>query len=157
MVADKCEKATELGVVKELPIAPKISAEIGLFFDHDFPVEQVTEIMGLHPDETSQKSLTQINPITGHQNVGYWIHRIVTAYSFDCAAILLCIEKLLIEHAEDICKIKSQYDLESIMVRIYIYVEEEDEYPSIRLHPHLLNLLSNINASFDIVIENNYE
>lgn len=152
MITDK----TELYIQKCLPPAPKISAEIGLYFNYDFPVECLSKTIGLNPSEAQIPSLTRINPISGRHNSGYWIYHIGEDTSYDCKALFQSIEKLLSENVDNFTSAIRQYHPECILLRLYVDVEDENEYPSIRLHSDLLNLLAKIQASFDIVIENNY-
>ena len=140
----------------EKPIPPTIYAEISLCFDCDFPMDSLNDIIGLKATETKRKSETKINSITHNPNPGYWLYRTEEFTSFNCDLILDTLNALLSAHAEGLSQAVQQHKPSDLFVFIYVLVQQEGEYPAIRLNPQILSTLSSLNAIVDIIVEDEY-
>ncbi len=49
-----------------------IMGEFTLYFDNEYDVYQITEILGIHPTSCKRRSETRKNPLSGEKNEGYW-------------------------------------------------------------------------------------
>lgn len=136
-----------------LPIPPILFAEIVLLFDHDFPIEQIDTLLGLHPSESKRQSQTRVNPLTKKNNPGFWVYRTKTVSSFDLRPLLQEIDNFLIEHASELHHIIQLYSPCCVLLRYRVSVRQENEYPVIRFNPEMLQRISSLNASIDIDIE----
>ena len=137
-----------------MPIPPKLLSELIFFFDYDFPLEQIDEIVGLKATESKRFSQTRINPITKIHNSGYWLLQTETISSYNIGSLLQIIEDLLSKFSSGWNQIIQQYRPSCFMLRIRILVQQEDEFPGIRFEPEFLQYLSLFNITIDIEIEN---
>lgn len=63
---------------------------------------------------------------------------------------------LLVTHTAEFEKVIQRYTPCELFVRIYVAVQQEGEFPAIRIDPVLLSTLSSLNAYIDIIVENDY-
>ena len=138
------------------PIPPTLFAEITLLFDHDFPVEHINGLLGLDPTESLRQSQTRTNPITGKNNPGFWLFKTKEISSFDVEPLLLMIERFLVTHSSGLHQVIQQYSPCCFILSIRVLIHQEEEYPAIRFNPGLLQLLSSMNVTIDIEVENDY-
>lgn len=143
-------------IVTPIPVAPIISARIHLCFDCDFPMDSLNELIGLQAAEMKRQSKTRINPLTHKQNPGYWSYYTERVSSFDCAPFFSSLNRMLMAHAQGLRQAIEQHQPGEIYICIQVLVQQEDEYPSIRLSPQLLSTISSLNAFLDIIVENDY-
>lgn len=139
-----------------LPTPPNLFAEIVLLFDHDFPIEQVNARLGLNPTESKRQFQTRINPMTQEKNPGFWLFQTEVISSFDIKPLLQMIDNFLSAHSTGLHEVIQQYSPSCFILRIRVLVQQEDEYPSIRLDPEILQRLSSFNASIEIDVDNDF-
>lgn len=138
------------------PIAPVVYAEISVCFDCDFPMDSLNELIGLQAAEMKRQSETRVNPLTHEQNPGYWSYNTERFSSFDCEQFFSSLNQLLMKHAQGFRQAIEQHPPGGLYIFIYVAVQQEDQYPAIRLSPQLLSTISSLNAFLDIVVENDY-
>lgn len=141
----------------DLPVPPVIYAEIVLCFDYDFPVSVLNGILGIQATGLKRQCETRINPITHLPNPGYWEYRTKEFSSFDCDPLFALLQDLLSELTSNLEQVFVQYLPSDFFVRIYVEVQQENEFPAIRVTPQLLSTMTALNASLDIIVEGDYE
>lgn len=143
-------------VVPSVPMKPVIFARICLCFDCDFQMDSLNDLIGLQATDVKLQSETRINPLTHKQNPGYWAYYTKRFSTFDCAPFLMSLNQLLISHAQGFRRALEQHQPGEIYIYIRVLVQQEDQYPSIRLTPQLLSTVLSLNAFLDIIVENDY-
>lgn len=139
-----------------IPFAPTLFTEICFCFDYDFHIDELDEIFNLHPTDSLRFSQTRINPISQKHNYGYWLIRSSCKSCFDCESLLGEVEIFIKNNALSFQKMIRDYRPCYSMLRIIVQVNQENEYPVIRINPEMSSLLSSIGMSIDIDIENSY-
>lgn len=67
---------------------PAMLGEPCLFFEHDFPIQEVSEILGVHATNCGRQNDMKINPITGKKNPGYWEYSTPKTQGYDCDCVI---------------------------------------------------------------------
>lgn len=149
--------ASEISIDQsQLATPPILYAEITLCFDCNLPVDSLNDIIGLQAIRAMRRQDTRINPFTKRHNPGYWSYRTKRFSSFDCEELFALVSGLLVTHTAEFEKVIRQYTPCELFVRIYVAVQQEGEFPAIRIDPVLLSTLSSLNAYIDIIVENDY-
>ena len=138
----------------DIQTMPNVYGEIVLLFDKDFSMHQVDLLIGASATESLRKSETLLNPITAQHNPGYWIYRTKNFSTYTIKPILDEMQKFILEHSLE--RVKQLLSASSLILRIRILVQNEDDYPSIRFTPEFLQLCSEWNATIDVDVDNNH-
>ena len=138
------------------PLPPIMFAEIDFCFDCEFDTEFLNGVLQLEATETMQRNNTRINPITGCPNPGYWTYRTQEFVSFDCTQFFSLISDLLANHSFGFSKVIDHYTDCEIYLRIYFLIQQEGQFPAIRITPQILHMFSTQNMTVDIIVDNDY-
>ena len=141
------------------PVPPTVYGEITLCFAQDFPVESLDSIIGLPASRSQSLHDTRINPVTKQHNPGYWSYRTKaqSAKGFDCTPLFDSLAELISTHEAGLRQTFTQYGPYDFIVRIYIDVQEQGEYPAIAFPPLFLKQLSELAATLEVIVTDCYE
>lgn len=140
-------------ILDPLPIPPVIFAELTFCFEHELPIEELDEVMGLQAFEAVPYQKTRISPITKQKNPGYWTFRTKSIQTFNCDEIFSLVENLVSVHCNGIKNALTKYSMSEFLVTIYITSQQKGDYPSIRISPERMTFFSTWNICLDIIID----
>lgn len=76
--------------------------------------------------------------------------------TFDGDTVQQTMHSFVAEHECALRQVSEQFQSCTVFFTIYVAVHQDGEYPSIRLKPYFLQDACQLNASVDIVLDNDY-
>lgn len=133
---------------------PTVYGEICLCFDWDFPIEEISDMLGVQPARCGRRAEMWINPLNGERNPGFWEWSTekITADDFSCDEIMEKMHDFISCHQDGLVKVVREYSGE-VFLRLYIEAHDRDGFPGIRLTQPILNDAVMLGASIDIGAE----
>lgn len=141
------------------PIPPNVYGEIVLCFDCNKPINSLNDIIGIPAQDVKRLQDTRINPITKRHNPGYWVYRtkVFSCPDYDCEPLFMLLNDLLTMHMEGLKKAMHQYAPCDVFIRIYADIQQQGEYPAIRLSSALLSTIVSLDACIDVIIADDFD
>ena len=141
------------------PMPPNVYGEIVLCFDCNRPVDALNGMIGIPARDAKRLQDTRINPITKRRNPGYWRYRtkVFSCPDFDCEPLFALLNDLLTAHMEGLKSAMQQYAPCDAFVRVYAELQQQGDYPAIRLSPELLSAIASLKAYVDVIITDAFE
>ena len=138
------------------PLPPTVWGELSLCFDVDFPIDTVSSILGVQPTEAKRQRACRWNAYAGTQNPGYWTITFDKTDTFDGDVVQRAMHTFIAEHERALRQVLERFQPCTALLTIYAVVHQDGEYPSIRLNPYFLQDACRLNASVDIIVDNDY-
>ena len=138
------------------PLPPTIWGELCFCFDADFPIDEISSIIGVRPTEAKRRQECKWNAYEGTQNPGYWTIVFDQIDTFKSDVVQQAMHCFITEHERELHQVLEQFQPCALFLTIYIAVHQSGEYPSIRLKSHFLQDACLLNARVDIVIDDDY-
>lgn len=131
---------------------PAMLGELCLCFEHDFPIQEVSEILGVQATNCGRQNDMKINPITGKKNPGYWEYTTPKTQDYDCGCVIDMLHSFISLHKKQLLKVKQCYPCD-VIIRIYIWAYEGVDCPAILLKSQILADSILLDAYIDVIVE----
>lgn len=137
------------------PLTPKVWAAFTMCFDCDFDINIISKNLGELPYDAKATSQCRVSQFTGKHNPGYWEIRseaIFTYESSDCVVPFCAqIRKLMPGMKNILCMYSG-----TSFFRLFIDIESENEFPNIALSSDVLAVITELDATLEVVVRNMY-
>lgn len=131
-------------------VPPQVQLELNLSFPDDFPMSQITDIIGLEPTETKRTSETRINPFTRERNWGYWLLATEAIHTFDTMEVQSALAAKVLPSLDKIKDAIVTFHGEAgICLAITL---DGTPFPKTVLSKQLLTIAKQLNAELDICV-----
>ena len=127
---------------------PRIIAKLILYFEKDFDIENINELVQLLPSVSKRISSSNLNPINRMHNSGFLEIQSDEIESYDVVDAQNALLSLTHNHLDNIKHAIEKYDGEAIIVFISI---NEDNFPALMFDEEFLSDVNYLNSKLDIV------
>lgn len=131
---------------------PTISGELCLCFEYDFPIENVSNMLGVQATSSARQADLRTNPLTGKKNPGYWEYVTPRIQDYDCNGIMDMLHDFISLHKKQLLQVKQTYPCD-VIIRIYIWAYEDADCPVILFKEPIIADAMLLNAELDVVVE----
>lgn len=138
------------------PLSPTMWGELCFCFDLDFSVDEISAMIGVQPTKAKRRRECSWNFYEGIQNPGYWMLEFCKTDTFDSDEVQAVMHSFIEEHRNKLLEVVERFKPNTTFLRIYTVVHQDGEYPAIRLEPLFIRDAQLLNASIDIILENDY-
>lgn len=138
------------------PLSPTMWGELCFCFDMDFSIDEISAVIGVQPTEAKRRRDCSWNFHEGVQNPGYWMIEFFRTDTFDSDEFQMGMHSFIEEYRNKLLEIMERFQPNTAFLRIYTVVHQDGEYPAIRLEPFFIKDAQLLNASIDIIVENDY-
>lgn len=138
------------------PLSPTMWGELCFCFDLDFSIGEISAVIGVQPTKAKRRRECSWNSYEGVQNPGYWVLELCKTNTFDSDEIQAGMHSFIEEHRIRLLEVVERFQPITTFLRIYTLVHQAGEYPAIRLEPFFIQDAQSLNASIDIIVEDDY-
>ena len=130
---------------------PTVYMELCICFDRDFPIEEISGIIGVHATQCGRKSDMRINPLISKQNPGYWEYHTQHHEDYSCESMILEMLDFLAKHRSALQHVKEAYKGE-FFLRIMISAKGTC-MPELRIPGDLIREADRLGAAIDVLTD----